>query len=112
MDLVDPHHVRAPTLCAKSCARSDCLRLLRSWAGLEFILLLVVVPETYLPAVLKKKAVQLRKEGRTDVRAPIEVDTRSISRVILTSCSRPFRASCLRLRTQVNAVGRGLPAQD
>ncbi|BGP36464.1 hypothetical protein JCM10449v2_000365 [Rhodotorula kratochvilovae] len=64
--------------------------ILIMWAGAEFIALVVFVPETYLPAVLQKKAVKLRKAGRTDVRAPIEVDTRSISRVILMSCSRPF----------------------
>ncbi|GAA5925312.1 hypothetical protein JCM3775_006420 [Rhodotorula graminis] len=61
------------------------------WAALELVLLIVVVPETYLPAVLKKKAAKLRKAGRTDVRAPIEVDTRSITSVIKTSCSRPFQ---------------------
>lgn len=66
-------------------------RILIIWAGLEFILLLVFVPETYMQAVLLKKAKRLRKEGRTDVKAPVEVDTRSIAGVIAMSCTRPFR---------------------
>jgi MFS family permease len=65
---------------------------IHSWAAVEFVLLLAFVPETYMPAVLKKKAQRLRKQGRTDVKAPMEVDTRSIPSVIATSCTRPFRA--------------------
>lgn len=75
-------------------SRAGWLTQIRShrWAGAEYVALLVFVPETYLPAVLKARAKKLRKAGRTDVRAPIEIDDRSIPRVLLTSCYRPFRA--------------------
>lgn len=63
------------------------------WAFAEWIALIVLVPETYLPALLVTKAKRLRKEGRTDVRAPLELDPRSIPRVLLVSCGRPFGES-------------------
>ncbi|GAA6032025.1 hypothetical protein JCM8097_003393 [Rhodosporidiobolus ruineniae] len=66
-------------------------RVLLIWAGVELVLLFLFVPETFVPAVLKKKAKKLRKAGRTDVRAPIEVDDRSIAKVIGISCTRPFQ---------------------
>ncbi|GAA5997332.1 MFS transporter [Rhodotorula paludigena] len=69
--------------------------ILIAWAGAEYVALLVFVPETYLPAVLKARAKKLRKAGRTDVRAPIEIDDRSIPRVLLTSCYRPFQILAL-----------------
>lgn len=64
-----------------------------SWSAVEFVALLLFVPETYLQAILKKKAQKLRKAGRTDVRAPVEVDERSIATVIMVSCYKPFRRS-------------------
>lgn len=101
--MVDPHRVRPLHLSSLALSSHSPSHgpagltrrpsLARSWAALELVLLIVVVPETYLPAVLKKKAVKLRKAGRTDVRAQIEVDTRTIPSVLKTSCSRPFRAS-------------------
>ncbi|GJN92211.1 hypothetical protein Rhopal_005241-T1 [Rhodotorula paludigena] len=69
--------------------------ILIAWAGAEYAALLFFVPETYLPAVLKARAKKLRKAGRTDVRAPIEIDDRSIPRVLLTSCYRPFQILAL-----------------
>ncbi|GAA5859832.1 hypothetical protein JCM1840_006476 [Sporobolomyces johnsonii] len=63
--------------------------VLLGWAGAEFIAMLLLVPETYLPAVLKKKAKKLRKAGRTDVRAPIELDDRSMIKVLGISCIKP-----------------------
>jgi hypothetical protein len=57
--------------------------------------LIFLVPESFLPALLVKKAKKLRKAGRTDVKAPLEVDSRSIPHVIMLSCARPFRASML-----------------
>ncbi|GAA5969102.1 hypothetical protein JCM11641_007470 [Rhodosporidiobolus odoratus] len=65
------------------------------WAGVEFVLLMVFVPETFLPVLLKRKAKRLRKEGRTDVRAPLELDTRSVARVIGISCVKPFQILAL-----------------
>ncbi|GAA6014861.1 hypothetical protein JCM11491_002140 [Sporobolomyces phaffii] len=63
---------------------------LLGWGGLELCALVLFVPETFLPAVLKKKAKRIRKAGRTDVRAPIELDTRSIAAVLRVSCTQPF----------------------
>ncbi|GEM06256.1 MFS transporter [Rhodotorula toruloides] len=65
--------------------------ILLIWSAVEFVALLVFVPETYLQAILKKKAQRLRKAGRTDVRAPVEVDERSIATVIMVSCYKPFQ---------------------
>jgi len=38
------------------------------WGVVELIALVVLVPETFLPVVLKKQAKKLRKAGRTDVK--------------------------------------------
>ncbi|GAA5823404.1 hypothetical protein JCM5353_002135 [Sporobolomyces roseus] len=63
---------------------------LLGWGVLELIALVVFVPETFLPVVLKSQAKKLRKAGRTDVKAPIELDERSITSVLKTSCTQPF----------------------
>ncbi|KAK4057609.1 hypothetical protein OIO90_001255 [Microbotryomycetes sp. JL221] len=65
--------------------------ILTMWAAVEAVLLFGLVPETFLPARLKQKAKKLRKRGRTDVKAPIEVDDRSIPKVVAMSCVRPFQ---------------------
>jgi hypothetical protein len=36
------------------------------WAGLQWILIVVFVPETYAPVLLRKKAIKLRKETGDD----------------------------------------------
>lgn len=59
------------------------------WACFQWIALVFLVPETFLPSRLKAKAVMLRKRGRVDVKAPIELDTRSIMRVVLTRVRIP-----------------------
>ncbi|KAI5478283.1 MFS transporter [Pseudohyphozyma bogoriensis] len=60
------------------------------WAFATWVSLIFLAPETYVPAILVKKAKALRKKGRTDVRAPLELDPRSIPHVIAVSCTRPF----------------------
>lgn len=60
------------------------------WAAFEFVALFLFVPETFVPRLLVLKARKLRKAGRTDVKAPLELDPRSIPKVILISCRRPF----------------------
>lgn len=65
-------------------------RIFLIWAGVELLLLVLFVPETFLPALLVTRARKLRKEGRTDVRAPLELDQRSLARVLIVSCGRPF----------------------
>lgn len=68
-------------------------RALDSWAAIELVALVFFVPETYLPAILLIKAKRLRKTGRAEVKAPMELSEKSIPRVIATSCTRPFRES-------------------
>jgi MFS family permease len=63
---------------------------LNSWAAVELLLIFLLVPETYLPAKLLTKAKKLRKAGRGDVKAPMELDQRSVPKVIVTSCTKPF----------------------
>jgi hypothetical protein len=42
-------------------------------------------------ALLKRKAIRLRQEtGNQLLRAPLELDTRSITKTVLTSCIVPF----------------------
>lgn len=67
-------------------------RVILFWAGFEMVILYLFVPETYLPALLVSKAKKLRKTGRSDVKAPLELSTRSVPRTILTNCGRPFGA--------------------
>lgn len=74
-------------------AQSHPSRPLHSWSAAEYAAILLV-PETFTPALLVKKAKFLRSAkggGREDVRAPLELDERSIPRVIAVSCLRPFR---------------------
>ena len=74
------------------------------WSAVELAALVIFVPETYLPAKLLAKAKKLRKEGRTDVKAPMELDQRSVPQVIGMSCIRPFR-ECDMLRYRGVTVG-------
>lgn len=54
-------------------------------------LIVLGVPETYHPVILRHKAEKLRKETGDDRwKAPIEVMQRSIPQTILRSCYRPF----------------------
>jgi hypothetical protein len=49
------------------------------------------VPETYAPAVLKKKAKYLRNtENSTKYKAKIEIENKSVTKAIAHFCSRPF----------------------
>ena len=55
-------------------------------------LIIVVIPETYHPVLLRRKAIQLRKEtGDERWRAPIEEMDQSITQTILRSVYRPFQ---------------------
>ncbi|PNS14238.1 hypothetical protein CAC42_6751 [Sphaceloma murrayae] len=62
------------------------------WAGIELILIIFFVPETYHPVVLKQKAKKLRKETSNDSwYAPMEVMNKSVTKTVLWSCIRPFQ---------------------
>lgn len=90
VDVVHPDHV-SPHGPEEGGTALTALPAAISWAAIEFVLILTLVPETYAPALLKRRAKKLRKAGRTDVKAPIEIDDRNIAGVILMSCTRPFR---------------------
>ncbi|KAF2485402.1 major facilitator superfamily domain-containing protein, partial [Neohortaea acidophila] len=62
------------------------------WAGVYWIMIFAFIPETYAPVLLRRKAIQLRKEtGDERYRAPIEIMDRSVSKTVLWSCIRPFQ---------------------
>ncbi|KAF2211896.1 hypothetical protein CERZMDRAFT_112204 [Cercospora zeae-maydis SCOH1-5] len=62
------------------------------WAGLQWILIVIFVPETYAPVLLRRKAQKLRKDtGDERWKAPIEVMNRSVLQTVLWSCIRPFQ---------------------
>ncbi|KAI0939121.1 hypothetical protein AcV5_000624 [Taiwanofungus camphoratus] len=66
-------------------------RVLLIWQFCELLLLLLLVPETYEPVILKRKAARLRKEtGNEKYYAPLDRRETSIARAILFSCYTPF----------------------
>lgn len=61
------------------------------WTGVQFLLIISFVPETYMPVLLRREAVKLRKgTGEERWYAPIEKLDRSIPQTIMRSCYRPF----------------------
>jgi len=62
------------------------------WAGVQWILIFFLVPETYHPVLLRRKAIKLRAEtGNPAWHAPIERMNKSLVKTILWSCIRPFQ---------------------
>lgn len=62
------------------------------WSGVQIILIVLFIPETYHPVKLRQKAARLRREtGQEKWKAPIEIMNKSISSTILHSCLRPFQ---------------------
>ena len=62
------------------------------WAGIQLALIVLFVPETYHPVVLRQKAHKLREQtGEQRWRAPIEKLDRSVARTVMWSCIRPFQ---------------------
>ncbi|ORY17439.1 benomyl/methotrexate resistance protein [Clohesyomyces aquaticus] len=69
-----------------------CFYVLLIWSGVQLALIIIFVPETYHPVLLRNKAIRLRKEtGNEKWIAPIEKMTRSITKTVLWSCIRPFQ---------------------
>jgi multidrug resistance protein len=62
------------------------------WAGVSYLFIVILVPETFHPVVLKMKAARMRKET-ADQRyfAPIEHHDKSIVKTIALSCLRPIQ---------------------
>jgi hypothetical protein len=52
---------------------------------------LVLLPETYGPVVLQRKAQKLRKQGNEDVLAPIELERRDFYQLAVVVLTRPVR---------------------
>jgi MFS family permease len=74
------------------------------WAGIQFVIL-CFTPETYGPAVLKKKAKYLRREENTDkYKAKIEVEEKSLVKAIGDFCTRPFGIPTLVIDLTVSVV--------
>ncbi|KAI5215223.1 MFS general substrate transporter [Aureobasidium subglaciale] len=73
------------------------------WSGIMLAAIIFLVPETYHPVLLRKKAITLRKDtGNQAWRAPIENMDESVFRTVAWSCVRPFQllfleAMCLNL---------------
>ncbi|KAH6957941.1 major facilitator superfamily domain-containing protein [Ilyonectria sp. MPI-CAGE-AT-0026] len=62
------------------------------WGGIELVLILVFVPETYHPILLCQKARRIRLETGDDRwKAPMEPDPKRIAHAVLDSCKRPFQ---------------------
>jgi len=61
------------------------------WAFAEFIALILLVPETYEPILVKRKATRIRKDTGKDVYAPLELEDKGILRSIMVSCYKPFQ---------------------
>ncbi|GAB7349452.1 hypothetical protein MBLNU459_g8555t3 [Dothideomycetes sp. NU459] len=62
------------------------------WSGFQLAAIILFVPETYHPVLLRRKAIALRKEtGNEAWRAPIEKMNKSILKTVAWSCIRPFQ---------------------
>jgi len=62
------------------------------WAGVQLLLIIFFVPETYHPVLLRQKAQRLRRDtGEQRWIAPIERMNRSIVMTVVWSCVRPFQ---------------------
>ncbi|KAJ5815351.1 hypothetical protein N7474_007128 [Penicillium riverlandense] len=61
------------------------------WTGVLLISMVFLVPETYHPVLLRRKAQKMRKEtGEDRWRAPIEKMNRSVAQTVLRSMYRPL----------------------
>ncbi|KAH1474374.1 hypothetical protein KXX53_006220 [Aspergillus fumigatus] len=61
------------------------------WSGVLLVSIILFVPETYHPVLLRRKAQKLRKETGDDRwKAPIERMHRSVARTVLRSTYRPW----------------------
>ncbi|KAF1850118.1 MFS general substrate transporter [Cucurbitaria berberidis CBS 394.84] len=69
-----------------------CFYVLIIWSGVQLCLIILFVPETYHPVLLRRKAIRLREEtGNQEWIAPIEKMHRSVAKTVLWSCIRPFQ---------------------
>ncbi|KAJ6625787.1 major facilitator superfamily domain-containing protein [Mycena sp. CBHHK59/15] len=67
-------------------------RILLIWTFGELVAIFLLVPESYAPVLLKRKARRLRKTtGDDSYWAPLDRRTTSITRSLLLSCYTPFK---------------------
>jgi len=61
------------------------------WIAVETLMLILFVPETFVPVILKRKAARLRKTtGDAGFYAPLDKSTDGLARAIILSCYKPF----------------------
>ncbi|KAG1809201.1 major facilitator superfamily domain-containing protein [Suillus subaureus] len=62
------------------------------WIFVEFLMLVLFVPETYVPVILKKKAIRSREStGDPKLYAPLDRREGTLTSAILVSCYKPFQ---------------------
>jgi MFS family permease len=66
------------------------------WIGLicsgAALPLVIFMPETYAPVILKRRAKKLRKEtGNSSLWSPLDMESRNLKQMFLITVSRPFR---------------------
>ncbi|KAJ6156121.1 hypothetical protein N7497_005006 [Penicillium chrysogenum] len=66
------------------------------WIGLILsgatLPLVILMPETYAPVILKRRAHKLRKDtGNSSIVSPLDVQSRNLREMLLITISRPFR---------------------
>ncbi|KAI0064100.1 MFS general substrate transporter [Artomyces pyxidatus] len=62
------------------------------WSFCQVVALLTIVPETYIPVIIKWKAQKLRKTtGDPNYYAPLEKHDVSLTQSLLVSCYKPFQ---------------------
>lgn len=66
------------------------------WIGLILagatLPLIIFMPETYAPVILKRRAQKLRKDtGNSSIVSPLEIQSRNLREMLLITISRPFR---------------------
>ncbi|KZP19408.1 MFS general substrate transporter [Athelia psychrophila] len=62
------------------------------WVFVELVLLLLLVPETYAPVLLKWKAARLRASTNDErFYAPLDVKDINLLRAVVVSCYKPFQ---------------------
>jgi hypothetical protein len=62
------------------------------WSGVQLVAIIILVPETFHPVILKRKAQALRKRtGDQRYKAKIELMDKSILKTVALSCKRPFQ---------------------
>ncbi|KAH8108393.1 MFS transporter [Phellopilus nigrolimitatus] len=60
------------------------------WTFFELLALIAFVPETFQPAILKRKAQKIRKHEHIEVYALLEVENKGLLHAITVSCYKPF----------------------